>query len=678
MILPDRETTGFSDIGSRVRRAYTLALCLVGALSIGAFLALDSFIARQGDTASIINVAGKQRMLSQRIVHLSHQLLHGDGPAQRDEERLRAAVDGMTAAHEALLAGDADRHLPGIRSATERTYYFAEPHDIDARVRAFLTDARALPVERDPGRRADLVARIDGAERAGLLGALDAVVVHHEHRARTNARRAERVHLALLLSTIAILFIEARLVFAPLVRELLGKEKAVRHQQAELIHASLHDQLTGLFNRHHLQAFARSLAAGSARAGAGGYSLVALDIDNFKNVNDAHGHEAGDRLLRTVAERILANIRDTDLAFRIGGDEFLVCIDSADPRLAHDIAERLGADLRASLSTEPGCSAVAASIGIASAPGHGCSLDEVHASADIALYHTKSIGKNAVTVFHAELRTAFQQRRADEAFVREALHADAFEPHFQPQVDMRTARVTGVEVLARCRDAEGDLVQPGRFLPVAERTGLIVPLGEQVIDRAVRIATGWIERGLPFGRLAINASSAQLRDPGFVDFLAATLARHGYPGDRLSIEILETVMVDDDDTVVKVVEALQASGAWVELDDFGTGHTSIASLDRLAIDRIKVDRSFVAAIDADDCDARVLEVILTMARSLGVEAIAEGIETDLQRRRLIELGCPTGQGFLLARPMGEHDTGRWLEEAAVATAVPAARGRWTA
>jgi len=667
---PADRKTGFSDIGRRIGRAYTLALCLVGLLSVGGYLVLDGFIARQGEVASIINVAGKQRMLSQRIAMLSQRVAQADDidALQGDRALLHAAIGDMAAAHQSLMAGNAERNLPGIRSEAEHAYYAGGPHDVDARVRAFLADGRALLAGDGARQQTAIATRMADAARSDLPGALDAVVGFHEDRVRTDAGRAEAMHLGLLLVTIAILFIEARFVFAPLADELVAREETVRRQQAELIHASLHDQLTGLSNRHHLHAFAQSLSRESSGAGAIGYSLIALDIDNFKNVNDAHGHDAGDRLLRTVADRIRANIGDEDLAFRTGGDEFLVHIGSHDPRIARDMAERLRADLQASLSLEPGCSAVAASIGIATAPGHGTTLDEVHANADIALYHAKSIGKNAVTPFHGALRTAFQQRRASEVFVREALGTHAFEPHFQPQLDMRTGQVVGVEALARCRNADGGIVFPGAFLPIAEATGLIVPLGEQVIDEAVRIARGWLARGTPFGRLSVNASSAQLHDRGFVAFLASTLARHGFPGDRLSVEILETVMVDDDETIVKVVEAIRASGVSVELDDFGTGHASIANVNRLEIDRIKIDRSFIAAIDDDRSGRPVLEAILVMARSLGVDVIAEGIETDLQRRQLIELGCPTGQGFLLARPMGEHDMDRWLDEAAVPTA----------
>lgn len=658
----DGSSPEFSRVGLRMRRAYVFALGLVGVLSLGAFALLDGFIAQQGDSASVINVAGRQRMLSQRIAGLAESFAQQPaGPSrERDRALLERAVEEMASAHEGLMRGDAERNLPGIQSAAERAHYTEPPHEVDVRLRRYLADARALLGATDRETQRALSRRMGDLARTDLLGALNAVVVFHEIEAREDASRAEALHLGLLVSTLLILVFEARFVFAPLVRELISAERSAHERQVELTYQSWHDQLTGLHNRHRLKRLADEVQAADVEKSLG-YALIAIDLDNFKNVNDTQGHEAGDRLLRLVATHLGGAVRGDDLAFRIGGDEFLVVLRDADLEFASEVAERLRVEIRASLASEPGCDSVSATLGVAAAPLHGATVDEVLANADIALYHAKSLGKDAVAVFRESLRASFDERRATEALIRRALAEDGFEPHFQPQFDMRTGRVVGVEALARCRDADGTIVPPSAFLAVAEDSGTVVAVGERIVDRAVRVASGWLAEGMDFGRLSVNASPAQLRDRGFVDFLESTLARYDFPAARLSVEILETVLVDDDDdAVVSIVDRIRALGIAVELDDFGTGHTSIANVDRLKVDRIKIDRSLVTPLGVNDSRRQVLKAIITMADALGVGLIAEGIETEVQERILIELGCSAGQGYRFARPMDAERAGALL------------------
>ena len=565
----------------------------------------------------------------------------------------------MARAHRGLMHGDPARNLPGIESVAEAAYYQAPPHDIDRRMQAYLGDVEAFLRATDAAGRAERAKRIADAARKDLLGALNAVVGFHEDQARGKADRAETVHLWLLVATLATLIGEAVFIFAPLARELANKERAVHAKQDELTYRPFHDQLTGLFNRHCLRAHVATLLDGAGDV-IPPLSLIAIDLDNFKDVNDLAGHDAGDRLLRVTADTIRAGIRGDDVAFRLGGDEFLIVVHTPDAGVAENVAERIAIDLQAALAREDGCATVAASFGIASAPAHGTMFEALLANADIALYHAKADGKNTITVFHEPLRAAFEARRREEAFIRAALASSSFEPYFQPQLDMRTGEIVGVEALARCRDANGGLVPPSRFIDLAEETGLIVPLGEQIITKAIETAKSWLDRGIRFGKLSINASSVQLRDKGFVAFLTTTLKETGFPAKRLSVEVLETVLLDEDDKIVGVVDAIRTLGISIELDDFGTGYTSIANVNRLKVERIKIDRSFVDGCDdAAGSKAHVLRAILTMAGALDVDVIAEGIETRGQQESLIALGCPNGQGYKFAEPMRGSDFEAW-------------------
>ena len=599
-------------------------------------------------------------MLLQHIAGLVQAITaeNDAGTLARDEKLLARAWSDMAMAHQGLMQGDPARNLPGIRSPIEATYYYAPPYDIDAKLQAYLGDVETFLGQTDKTSQVRLAKKIVDVAHRDLPAALNTVVAFYEIEARTNTVRAETVHLWLTLATLATLIGEAIFIFLPLVRELSLKERAVYEKQNELTYHAFHDHLTGLFNRRHLREHVGTLCGATKGGAVAPFSLIVIDLDNFKDVNDSAGHDLGDRLLRTVAATLQANVRGHDLAFRLGGDEFLVVIHASDTDTAEQVAERIRCELQQSLSRESGCAAVAASFGIASSPAHGTSFEQVLANADIALYHAKAGGKNAVAVFEESLRASFETRRQDEAFIRTALAASAFEPFFQPQLDMATGKVTGIEALARCRDAQGAIVPPSRFIHLAEETGLIVPLGEQVVANAIRTAKTWLDQGIPFGRLSVNASSAQLRG-GFANFLEAILHETGFPPSRLSVEILETVFLDDDDRIVEIIATLRGLGVAIELDDFGTGHTSIANLNRLKVERIKIDRSFIEGLGEAGAKVHVLTAILTMARALAVDVIAEGIETREQEERLVALGCINGQGYRFAKPMSAQDFETW-------------------
>ena len=399
-----------------------------------------------------------------------------------------------------------------------------------------------------------------------------------------------------------------------------------------------------------------------------------------------------------MGEALVGAKRVEDIAVRLGGDEFAVLVPlptngdaQAAERLAGAMSRRLFHNV--TLALQDLSPDVTASAGLALAPQHAGSLDELLANADIALYRAKADGRGRLRRFSRDLREHHDRRLAEEALIREALENDAFEPHFQPQVDLATGRVVGVEALARCRDRDGRLVPPSAFLQAAEEANLIVPLGRMVIAKAIAAAASWraqdvgrleslgrpeslghaesvgrpksvARAGAAHGsrtmpRLAVNASAAQLRDTDFARFLLATLCEHGLPAEALAVEVLETVVLEDDDNLItRTCAELREAGVRLELDDFGTGYASIANVERLGVGRIKIDRSILAHDPTGGRD--LLRAIVTMAEGLGVDVVAEGVETSEHCERLVALGCTVAQGYHFARPMDGRAFADWI------------------
>lgn len=676
--------TKVSSFGYRIRRAYIAALGVIAVLSICAFLVLDTFIASQSGAASVIGVASRQLTLSQRIVSFTQSLVRRDGKSlnnlaakERDLYYLKETIEEMESAHAALTHGDSERGLPGIRTPEERVLYEQAPNLVSDRLRYFLQDARKLAAEPDGPNASGIAERVLNAAQGSLGRALAAVVTHHETTARANARLAERIHMALLIATLIILILEGAVIFRPLARELAQTEDTLEEKNAELMHQALHDPLTGIMNRRGLWRYVDSV---SERGEAACKAVLMMDIDNFKPINDTYGHDAGDAVLQIVASSLVDALRKTDRCFRVGGDEFLVItslarrgaesIDCSDPQSAVELEEhmlalanRLQAQLDCRLQEDERFVLASVSIGCASSVAAD-NLGELITDADLALYQAKAEGRDRIVRYVPEFRKKQQIRQKQESFLQDALERDAFEAFFQPQINLRTGNVIGVEALARCRNADGGLVAPMEFLDAAERTKLIVPVGEAVIGKAIHCAASWLDRGIEFGRLSINASAAQLRDPGFVPFLRSTLKTAGLPTNMLSVEILESVLLDSkDDVITATCKAIRGMGAKIELDDFGTGYASIANIDRLGVKQIKIDRS-VLIQSTERASGDILGAIIAVARSLQLDVLVEGVETQEQVARLKALGCHKAQGFLFARAMPEDEIVHWFDEQA--------------
>ncbi len=443
-----------------------------------------------------------------------------------------------------------------------------------------------------------------------------------------------------------------------------------RRLERDLRHQAFHDPLTDLPNRALLlERLARALDRRDALV-----ALVYLDLDDFKLVNDTLGHEAGDRVLREVAHRLLGAVRRADTVARMGGDEYAILLDDINAEgEALRVGERVLASLDTPLVTSGIDRAAGASVGIALARSGMVGADDMLRNADLAMYRAKTAGGARIEIYDPEMHQDLMRRVTLQADLSRAIDAGDLVVHYQPVVDLASQATVGLEALVRWRHPEVGLLPPGDFIGIAEESGLIAPLGRHVLAVACRAFQGWRAAGLvdAGARLSVNVSARQLRDVAFATDVARAAHAAGLDPAALVLEITESALVDDAIAEEGTAAALRAQGFGLALDDFGTGYASLANLTRLHVDEIKIDRSFVAGLAHDPQARGLCAAVVSLGRTLGMRVVAEGIEDEAQRAELMAVGCRTGQGFLLGRPMSEDAAAAWLA-AAARIGVPAA------
>ncbi len=619
------------DLGQRVRIGIDLATVAIGGSAVVVYVVLGPTILAGGSGAlqtafSIAYPVGDMVLL----VGLASVLLRGTVPSSARALQFMAAGLGVFIAADMLYGW----------ITLNSTYTGGDPADtvyvVAMALMALAAVAQTRPAPDETPRGLDGHRRASWAPFAAVLTGVTLLLV--------DLRGLPLLpDLALLLAAVALMVLVS-------LRQVLAQRDLVM-TQGRLSYQSLHDALTGLPNRVLVIDRAEQMLA-RARRRRTLLAALYVDVDGFKQVNDSYGHAAGDEVLRTVASRLTQAVREADTVGRLGGDEFVVLIDgytlAAEPEL---IAERIievisqpmeiaGAEARALSLT--------VSVGIAT--GDRRASDELLRDADLALYAAKGAGKNRWLKFESQMQVAVQDRLELEMDLREALSHEELFLLYQPTFDLEHERMTGVEALLRWRHPRRGVIAPGQFVPLAEETGLIVPIGRWVLRAACEQAARWRRGGLPLS-VAVNVSGRQLEDAGLAEDVAGALRRSGLEPASLTLEITETALMRDSDTAAGLLRDLKEIGVRIAIDDFGTGYSSLAYLRQFPVDALKIDRSFISGLAASSNSKALIHTLVQLGKTLGLDTLGEGIEQDAQLRQLQREQCDEGQGFLFARPM---------------------------
>ncbi|OZA29357.1 MAG: hypothetical protein B7X93_06065 [Hydrogenophilales bacterium 17-61-9] len=428
--------------------------------------------------------------------------------------------------------------------------------------------------------------------------------------------------------------------------------RVTRHER---IHSSeLHgqarlDSLTGTPNRTGADELLERQLLRAAETG-GSFAILFLDLDHFKDINDTHGHSTGDELLTQVVRRLSANLRQDDMLARVGGDEFMVTLPGATLNTTRQTAERLIKAFSEPFQVHGKKLQTSCSIGAATFPEHGNTREDLIKCADTAMYEAKRAGRDRFAVYEERFGTLRQRRLTLQEQLQRALKKNQFLLHYQPILDLQSRRIVATEALLRWQDENGRQHSAADFVSVAEESGLILTLGEWVLNQACEQAQTWAEAGFPL-RMAVNLSPRQFQAADLVDQVRRALQRTGLAPAALELEITESTAMDDPESSIRVLTEFKQLGVSIAIDDFGTGYSSLSYLKRIPADKLKIDKSFVDGVASESEDAAIVRSVLALAASLGIETVAEGIELPEQMQALIALGCQYGQGYLFSRPL---------------------------
>ena len=438
----------------------------------------------------------------------------------------------------------------------------------------------------------------------------------------------------------------------------------VKEAEARMLHLAHHDTLTQLPNRVNLVSRLEQAMA-QARRESGELAMLFIDMDRFKNINDTLGHQVGDGLLVEVGQRLRALVRESDIVARLGGDEFVLVLTGVGRHgasAAASVARKLLADLGRPYHVAGHELHSTPSIGIGLFPADGEDTDTLMKNADTAMYQAKAAGRNNFQFFTPAMNEARGERLVLEVGLRSAIEKRQLSLHYQPQVDLKSGQVVGLEALLRWQHPELGWIPPLKFIPIAEDTGLIESIGAWVLEEALAQVAHWRAAGHPRLRVAVNLSAQQLRNDSLTQQVAQALLRHGLPGQALELEITESMAMQDPARTAELLRRLRQHGVALAVDDFGTGYSSLAYLKQLPLSCLKLDRSFVMDIEHDANDAAICTATIQMAHSLGLAVVAEGVETGMQLEFLRRLGCDTVQGYFISRPLPADTCGSFLAQ----------------
>ena len=640
----------------------------MGLVAIGVFTLVSGFLVsnllgRQESDRALITAARNQSALAlEAAVHLEDAT-----SAETDDDRttaiarIQVAITSLGDIRTGLLEGSTELNLSGSNSI-EVQKLFASFDNTFTRLEASAEMAGIDAGSVDPA---------DFQQMAVLYSfGMDAIANQYEEEAAARAESTRTTHLGLVAATLALLLLEGLLVVRPALvaarRSRLARTERHAEERAQdrkkLDFLSQFDSLTGLPNRGLFMDRLNQAMHRAHREG-GVATVMTLNLDEFKTVNERHGFEAGDRLLKMVAERIESKLRDSDTVGRLGADQFGIILASRH-RAEHaaSVAEKLLEVVAKPYQMKTDRLVMTAGMGIAVYPLDGDDVNGLVRDAETAMAAAKQAGPNKYEFVTASLREQSRQRLNLLDNLRKALDR----PHelrlvYQPKIDVATGQINGVEALLRWDHPDMGLVMPGDFIPIAEQSDLMVPLGDWVINEATRQARVWEEEDADKAlRIAINVSPRQFKNGDLVEKIADALERSGLDASKLEVELTEGTLIEDTEQAMRTIERLKEMGVRISIDDFGTGYSSLSYLKRLPIDTLKIDRSFVADITEDRGDAAISEAIVSLGRSLHLEVVAEGVETRAQYAYVEALGCDTVQGFLFSKPLDPKDLDQLL------------------
>ena len=641
-----------------VRARYTVALTLVALLSGSAFFLLRNVISAQESSGAVINVSGRQRMLSQRTTLFAQRLVNSVDEREAVRETLARDTDLMERSHLGLTQGDAGLGLPGRLSKEAAALYFDAPVNLDAQVKNHITRVRALLSAPDAELTPDNPNFVEILEAAPgeLLASLNAAVSLFEAEAGARITRLQRLEKLVFAATLLALLLEGLLIFRPMERE-------IKRRSELLLHTALHDALTGLPNRALYMDRLGHAVERANRHAEQAFAVLFLDFDRFKVINDSLGHNVGDALLRAFGERLAACVRASDTVARLGGDEFTILLEAASSAEAERVATRVNEALLRPFEIGGHTLHLAVSIGIVVYEGKGVYArpEEVLRDADIAMYRAKAAGKAGFQIFNSEMRERALSLMSLETDLRGAVARGELEVHYQPIVSVSTGEPTGLEALVRWQHPEHGRVSPAEFIPLAEETGLIIDIDRWVLREACGRLAAWERGGLPALHLSVNLSSRQFSQEDLPAVVGDILRETGFPAQRLKLEMTESLLASSSDQVTTTTEGLKALGVGLHIDDFGTGYSSLSYLQRFSATALKIDRSFIDKMTGSQEGGKLVATIVAMAHTFGMAVVAEGVETPEQLDLLRALRCEYSQGYLHSKPLDAAGVAAYLQ-----------------
>ena len=641
---------------------YLIALSIIAMLSLFSHYLVQNIVQKQEATARVVNQAGRQRMLSQRITRFAGEMLlpiERQSTPQLRQEYL-AAIANMAEVHQALVRGSARLQIPVSDSITIKQLFHQNPINLDKQVTDFIATAQQLAdTQLSQEIRQNGLVQLRLAANSKLLNSLDILVSQYQRESEQAVYKLQNYNQLSLFGMLLTLFLEALFIFRPLLLNLFRREQQYHQLLTEMeneisdrIHfIAFHDPLTELPNRLSLLERIKT-AIQAVEQSQNHLVVISIGLDRFKDINNSLGHDQGDDFLVAIANRLDTTAHEHNgVAARITGDEFVLFLNNKVKTLdLMRILRQLKLSIIQPLELNKCAVQIGASLGIAVFPDDGVQAEELLLHANQAMRVAKTDGGNGFRFFQPTMTVNMARKMKLEQELRLAIISNQLELFYQPKIRLTTGEITGVEALIRWHHPEEGMLSPAEFIPIAEDSGLIVDLGDWVLVEALRQAAVWHKQHIMID-IAINVSVKQLLRRNVGDRINALSEQMAINTHYIQLEITENNMMENLPRIVEQLEQLQKNGFVIAIDDFGTGHSSLASLRDLPINVLKIDRSFVTQAMEDDKDAQIVRAIIEMGHSLNKQIIAEGIEATEQMYLLQNFNCDEGQGYLFSKPV---------------------------